>query len=85
MKRCLLHKTKLKEFIEWCEKNNIAIRDGKDQWQVLQVCTENFGWQVIFNILDSPEHYSINEKLIPTVKRFIYDKEREGANSSKLQ
>lgn len=73
MKRCLLHKTKLEEFKSWCLANNIATRPGKGLWQVLQVHTEEFGWQVIFDKLDSPEHFTINEKLIPTVKRFIGD------------
>lgn len=71
MQRCLLHKNKLESFISWCEENDIPTRPGKGLWQVLQVLTINYGWQVIFDKLDAPEHYSINQKLIPTVKRFI--------------
>ena len=71
MKRCLLSKNKLEKFKAWCASNGIATREGKGAFQVLQVQTEEHGWQVVFDRLDAPEHFTINRRLIPTVRAFI--------------
>jgi hypothetical protein len=80
MKRYLLHKTKLEEFKAWLDKEGIQHRPGKGDWQVLQVCTPENGFQVVFSQLKMPEYYSLNEKLEPTVLRFI----NETKNSNTL-
>ena len=49
----------------------IAHRPGKGAWQVLQVQTFSHGWQVVFSRADMPEHYTVNEKLMPTVRKFL--------------
>lgn len=70
----LLRKTQLKRFLEWCFLNEVETRPGKGEWQVVQVCTPDAGWQVIFNSRKNPDHYSINAKLIPTVKAFFMER-----------
>lgn len=71
MKRCTLHLTHLEPFKAWLQEQGIAYRAGKGDWQVLQVQTPRFGWQVVFSRADMPEHYSVNEKLMPTVRKFL--------------
>ena len=69
--RCLLHKTKLEEFKAWLDSKGIQHRPGKGDWQVLQVQTTNFGWQVVFEKKDMPEHFTVNDKLVSVVREFI--------------
>ena len=70
MKRCLLHINQLEAFKAWLDANGIPHRPGKGCYQVLQVDTPKHGWQVVFSRDAMPEHYAINEKLIPTVRSF---------------
>lgn len=70
-KRCTLHKTHLEAFKQWLQEVAlIPYRDGKGDYQVLQVCTPNYGWQVVFRKADMPEHLSVNETLMPVVMDF---------------
>jgi hypothetical protein len=69
-KRCLLHKTKLEPFKTFLDESGIPHRPGKGDYQVLQVYLPKIGWQVMFD-KHSPEHYTVNEKLLPTVRRFL--------------
>ena len=69
--RCCLHKTKLEEFKAWLNDEGLAHRPGKGEWQALQVQTPDAGWQVVFLKASMPEHFSVNEKLMPLVRRFI--------------
>jgi len=71
--RNTLHKTKLEAFKTWLDQNEIPHRPGKGDWEVLQVFTEKSNWQRVFERLDMKEHYSVNEKLLPIVRRFIHD------------
>jgi hypothetical protein len=70
-KRCTLHKNKLDEFKAWLDNSNIAHRPGLGEWQVLQVLTPEYGWQCVFKRVRMPEHFSVNEKLMSTVQKFI--------------
>lgn len=78
MSRCLLHKTKLDEFKEWCRKRAIPTRPGRGHHQILQVLTPKFGWQVVYERDSAPEHYTVTWPLEMTVKRFINDPARKG-------
>lgn len=70
-KRCTLHKTHLDDFKYWLrEIKQIPYRDGKGEYQVMQVLTANYGWQVVFRKAEMPEHFSVNEKLVPIVNEF---------------
>lgn len=78
--RKTLHKTKLGAFKEYLDYNMIPYRPGKGDYQVLQVQIEA-RWQVIHERLDMPEHFTIPEKLVPTVFAFI----RSERSNSKLK
>jgi hypothetical protein len=69
--RCTLHINKLETFKTWLLKNNIQFRPGKGDFQVLQVETSKNGFQCIYFRHEMPEHYTVQDKLMPLVKRFI--------------
>lgn len=71
--RNLLHVSKLGEFKQWLEMKGIEYRPGKGSFQVLQVMSPQ-GWGVIFDRNDAKEHYTVSDKLIPTVLAFVQDK-----------
>lgn len=73
----LLHVSKLEAFKSWLTKNERGWRDGKGPYQVIQVLTENSGWQVVFRRDTMPEHFSINTALEPLVRRFIRESKLE--------
>ena len=72
--RNLLHKSKLEEFKRWLQTQGIAYRDGKGDYQVIQVEHPEHGYLVIYEKLDSKEHYSVPWKLTPIVIAFIEGK-----------
>ena len=69
--RNTLHVSKLEAFKKYLIDYNIGFRPGKGAWQVLQVQTPNSGWQCIHSSKDMPEHFTVQDKLMPTVKRFL--------------
>jgi hypothetical protein len=71
--RNLLHISKLEAFKWWLTRTGRGWRSGKGAYQVIQVMTDNSGWQVVFRRDSMPEHYSINAALEPIVRRFIHD------------
>jgi hypothetical protein len=74
-KRFLLRVDRLEPFKKWLEARGIPHRLGKGDYQVLQVLvgTKNNeeDWGVVFSRKDMTEYFSLNEKLIPIVQRFI--------------
>lgn len=69
--RCTLHISKLEKFKEYLNNYGVAHRPGKGDYQVLQVLTANAGWQAIYKRSDMPEHYTVQDKLMPTVQAFL--------------
>jgi hypothetical protein len=69
--RCTLHKTKLDDFKEYLNSQGIAYRDGKGDYQALQVLTPKDGWQCIYIKHKMPEHFSVQAKLMPVVRQFL--------------
>ncbi len=69
--RYTLHINKLESFKTWLSENNIEFRPGKGDYQVLQVAVPNNGFQCIYFRHQMPEHYTVQDKLMPLVKRFI--------------
>jgi hypothetical protein len=69
--RNLLHVNKLEDFIRYLDEVEIPHRPGKGEYQILQVYTESHGWRVVHKRLDMKEHYTVDERLVPLVKRFI--------------
>ena len=77
MSRNLLHKTKLPSLCNWLKLQGIDHRPGRGDYQVLQVLGVVRGghaWMCIFDRHDAPEHYTVDHRLEPTVRRFIRDK-----------
>ena len=75
--RNTLHINKLGAFKKYCDSQGIAYRSGKGDWQKLQVLTKKHGWQCIYERMDMPEHYTIQDKLYPIVRKFLNDKRTE--------
>ena len=69
--RCTLHIDKLEAFKDYLNSQGIAHRAGKGDWQVLQVLTPKSGWQVVHKRSDMPEHYTVQDKLMPIVRDFL--------------
>lgn len=74
--RITLHVTKLDAFKAWLADNGIAYRPGKGPYQVLQVQTPKDGWQVVFRKDVMPEHFTVNERLMPLVRQFIRERRK---------
>ena len=71
VKAQLLHVSKLEDFKKWLRENKIPFRNGKGEWQVIQVKTAKYGWQVVYRRKEMPEHFSLNARLVSTVEKFI--------------
>lgn len=69
--RNTLHITKLDAFKGFLDSQGIGYRPGKGSYQVLQVMTPEHGFQCIFSRHDMPEHYTIQDKLYPLVRKFL--------------
>ena len=74
MSRCLLHKTKLDAFKEWLTAQGIPHREGRGEWQVLQVCKDGTHWNCVYIRLDMPEHLTTDRHLDPLVAKFCKEK-----------
>jgi len=72
--RNTLHVNQLEEFKKYLSSNGLAFRPGKGVWQELQVLTVKHGWQCIYSRIDMPEHYTVQDKLYPTVRKFLHNK-----------
>ena len=70
MSKCLLHKTKLEEFKSFLDKEGLPHREGKGDWQVLQVCKDGKHWNCVFTRLDMPEHFTTDKHLDGLVAKF---------------
>jgi len=71
LRRCTLHITKLENFKEWLNETGRAHRPGKGDYQVLQVMTDDKGWQCIFSRHDMPEHFTVQDALMPVVWKYL--------------
>ena len=71
--RQTLHLSRFEAFKAFLVENNIAFRPGKGAWQALQVLTDEHGWQCIHSRADMPEHYTVQDKLMPLVNRFLHN------------
>lgn len=72
--RCLLHKSKLSQFIQWMIDNGIPYRYGKGAYQVLLVKIKDGNFAGIYEKNKMPEHYSIESRLEYIVRDFIKDR-----------
>lgn len=72
-RRELLHKSRVAEFRQWCEKvKGLTTRDGRGPYEVFQILPKGSrNWQVIFSRNYMPEHVTVPEPLVPLVLNFI--------------
>lgn len=71
MSRNLLHKSKLAEFKVWLYDQGIEQRPPRGDYDVLQVQVKAKEWFCIFDRNDAQEHYTVDKRLEPTVRKFI--------------
>ena len=84
MSKCLLHKTKLEEFKSFLDKEGLPYRDGKGDWQVLQVCKDGKHWNSVFIRLDMPEHFTTDRHLDGLVAKFCRQRKTPNAGVTGL-
>ena len=71
MSRNLLHKSKLDEFKSWLDSQEIPQRPARGQFEVLQVQVKAPQWFCLWDRIKATEHYTVDIRLEPTVRRFI--------------
>lgn len=73
--RNYLHISKLDDFKGWLQSKNFSYRSGKGDWEVLQVDTGKV-WAKIYRRADMPEHFTVQDVLMPIVRAFMADKQK---------
>ncbi len=68
--RALLHRTCLEEFKQFLTDHQIEWRDGKGEWQLIQVRSSSGRWHPIFDRLQG-DHYTVPSPLVNIVRRYI--------------
>ena len=71
MSRNLLHKSKLETLKAWLESQGIQHRPPRGDYQVLQVQAKAPHWFCVFDRHTAPEHYTVDSRMEPLVRRFI--------------
>jgi len=71
MSRNLLHKTKLEPFKAWLTSQGIQHRPPRGDYDVLQVQWKAPDWFCVFDRHTAPEHYTVDSRMEPLVRRFI--------------
>lgn len=71
MSRNLLHKSKLEAFKLWLDSQDIEHRPPRGDFQVLQVLVPRSGWQVVYDRIKAPEHYTVPHPMENLVQKFI--------------
>lgn len=71
MSKCLLHINKLEAFKEFCKSMNVETRQGKGDYEVLQVKLKSGRWQAIFKSNSAKEHLTVPSCLHGLVWNFI--------------
>lgn len=75
MSRNLLHKKHLADFTRWAEDKDYPVRDGKGDWQVLQVWIGGV-WYAIYERLYMPEHLTVAGNKLEKLVRKFYDERK---------
>lgn len=83
--RCTLHKTKLESFKKYLDSQGISYREGKGDYQALQVKTGRHGWQCIYEKNEMPEHYSVQDKLMYLIREFLVDQKKNISKNEEIE
>lgn len=69
--RHTLHFNQLEKFTNWLIKNDWEIKPlSKSQYEVLRA-TKNKEWVIIYKRADAKEHYSLTDKTIKIVNKWL--------------
>ena len=68
-KRCTLHPKKLEEFKAWCVENGYEVREGRGEFQVMQVRYKGHFLPVYWRLRG--DHLTTCNTLIPLVRKYI--------------
>jgi hypothetical protein len=61
----------LPQFKDWLDRKRIQRREGKGEFQVMQVAWPDGQWNCVYDRIDAPEHYTVTRPMEPLVRRFI--------------
>lgn len=81
MSRCLLHIKKIDAFKKFCADIGVEVRDGKGDYEVIQVKLKSGRWMPIFTKNDAKEHVTVPSALHGLVWNFIKHRD-EAVNES---
>jgi len=87
MSRCLLHKLKLEEFIQWCNDNGFVAVKVDIDYQVAYVRPKNSKLRLGYGIWrrdNMPEHYTVDWRLEPIVRLYIKQKKATYVRSEEI-
>ena len=82
MSRNLLHKSKLAAFRCWLTAQGIEHRPPRGDYEVLQVQAKAPAWFCVFDRHAAKEHYTVDVRLEPTVRRFIRENKASAASAA---
>lgn len=68
-KRNLLHKTKLKAFLDWAVAHGASIEEPKGQWQKARFRFPGEPPHIVYD-KNSAEHYSLEERTVQVFWKF---------------
>lgn len=75
-----LHKTHLSDFVKWLEANGWKVLKPKDYYEVLRATHPN--WQhplLVYTSLRDPQHYTVRDRDMPVVWRFLKERGEHNA------
>ena len=68
--RCLLHQKKLDLFQRWLIAEGWELHQPKDSFEVLRAKKAD-RWLIVFRRLDADVHYSVQDKDVQLIRRFL--------------
>ena len=72
-RRNLLHKSNLEQFKKWLEANGWTIREPKGFYEVLRATMPGKDTLIVWSKSAPKEHYSVPDKWVSLVRKFIRD------------
>lgn len=74
--RNLLHKRRVDEFAQWMTDEDIPWREGRGEYEILQVQLPNGGWACLYRRENMPEHVTVDKRLVELVHAFLSQTKR---------
>jgi len=70
MSRNTLHIKKIDQLKDWLKQKEIPFRNGKGEYQILQICFDGKQWAGIYKRDFAKEHLTNDRRLDSLIKRF---------------